>query len=136
MEIWRCKQSKTQFNSEKFFILIDNKAKVLRKFYREKKTATKENLVKSSLPLKLHGVLFSTLAEQQQRREVAWSCHTTRGPRALLGRLAQLCLMARGARAKSLVACPGLFRVARSALAVWHHLVRMARPFGLVFFLI
>ena len=87
MEIWRCKQAKTQFNSENFFILID-KTKVLTKVLERerKKTATKKNLVKRSLPSKLHGVPLSTLAEQQQRREVARSCHTAWGPRALLGK--------------------------------------------------
>ena len=62
------------------------KLKCLQKFQREKKTAAKENLVKRSVPPKLHEVPLSTLAEQQQRRKVARSCHTARGPRVLLGK--------------------------------------------------
>ena len=62
------------------------KLKCLQKFQREKKTAAKKNLVKRSVLPKLHGVPLSTLAKKQQRREVAWSCHTAQGPRALLGK--------------------------------------------------
>ena len=42
------------------------------------------------------------------------------------------CLMARGGRAKFLFHCPGLLRVERPALAVWHHLLRVL--LGWVFF--